>query len=344
MTIKDIAKKSGYAVSTVSRALNGHPDVSPEAKKHIMQIVEKYSFVPNSNARRLKSQSSRTILILIKGANNLFFAGVLEKLQADFSKVGFATQLHYLDEEADEIAEAIIHQRENKPLGILFLGADLKNKEEQLKRIKVPSVIATTIFDNTDFKNLCCVGVDDIQAGKMAADFLIDCGHKDIAVLGGNINTSPISYQRFIGFSERYEKRLNKAYPINLYEKCSFSMDSGYRAIMRTLKKQLDFTAVFCMSDVTAIGAIRALFDKGLSVPKDVSVLGFDGIDSGKYCVPRLTTIHQPQEDISHKCVKLLIDAIENEITSANVILPCELLHAESVISLLSNRNSGGYI
>ena len=121
MTIKDIARESGYAVSTVSRALNDHPDVSREAKEKIKAIVAAHKFVPNSNARQLKVQQNRSIIIVVKGAFNMFFAAILERMQSLISCSGYSAEVHYLDEDADEVLVGEQLQRERKPLGFIFL-------------------------------------------------------------------------------------------------------------------------------------------------------------------------------------------------------------------------------
>ncbi len=331
MTIKDVAKESGYAVSTVSRVLNGHPDVSPVTKKRVMEVVERSGFIPNSNARQLKSRKSQNISILIKGTNNLFFSAVLEQLQSDFSHEGYSTQLHFLDEDEDEVATAVKLQRENKPLGFLFLGANLEHKQKAIKAIKVPSVIATSVFDNSEHGNISCVGIDDTIEGKKAAEYLAECGHKNIAVIGGKNDSSPISAQRYNGFCHAYRQRFNKSHPETLYEKCSYSLESGYRAMQRLMQKETMPSAVFCMSDVIAIGAVRAIIDGGLSVPNDISILGFDGLSIGKYSVPRLTSIKQPQKEISQTATRLLVSKIEGQKISEIVLLPCEFMLGESV-------------
>ena len=112
LTIKDIARESGYAVSTVSRALNDHPDVSREAKEKIKAIVAAHKFVPNSNARQLKVQQNRSIIIVVKGAFNMFFAAILERMQSLISCSGYSAEVHYLDEDADEVLVGEQLQRE----------------------------------------------------------------------------------------------------------------------------------------------------------------------------------------------------------------------------------------
>ena len=154
MTIKDIARESGYAVSTVSRALNDHPDVSREAKEKIKAIVAAHKFVPNSNARQLKVQQNRSIIIVVKGAFNMFFAAILERMQSLISCSGYSAEVHYLDEDADEVLVGEQLQRERKPLGFIFLGGNTCSFEARFSAIAVPSVLATTLADHLNFGNL----------------------------------------------------------------------------------------------------------------------------------------------------------------------------------------------
>ncbi|MFR1786267.1 MAG: LacI family DNA-binding transcriptional regulator [Ruthenibacterium lactatiformans] len=176
MTIKDIARESGYAVSTVSRALNDHPDVSREAKEKIKAIVAAHKFVPNSNARQLKVQQNRSIIIVVKGAFNMFFAAILERMQSLISCSGYSAEVHYLDEDADEVLVGEQLQRERKPLGFIFLGGNTCSFEARFSAIAVPSVLATTLADHLNFGNLSSVGIDDTAAGRRAARFLLSAG------------------------------------------------------------------------------------------------------------------------------------------------------------------------
>ncbi len=335
MTIKDIAKKSGYAISTVSRALNDHPDVSSETKQRINEIIEQTGFVPNSNARHLKVRQSQNILILVKGASNLFFADILERMQSGFAEAGFSTQVHYLDEDDDEVMACARLQRENKPLGFLFLGGNIDIFREKFSSINAPSVLATTLCDDFMFDNLSSVGIDDMAEGETACNYLAKKGHQNIAVIGGKLELSYISAQRYQGFCKAYQQNFSKQHDKNLYKKCNFSMEDGYRSMKNLLEQNSGFTSVFCMSDVIAIGAIRAIKDSGLSVPNDISVIGFDGIELASYCEPRLTTIRQPGKQIAEYSVKYLIKAIEKQQGSkAKTVLKCELVEGESVVEI----------
>ena len=335
MTIKDIAKESGYAVSTVSRALNDHPDVSAEAKQKIKDIVARHGFIPNNNARQLKVQQNSNILILVKGAFNMFFAGILEQMQTLISSAGYSAEVHYLDEDADEVLVGEQLQRERKPLGFVFLGGNVKGFQRRFDNILLPSVLATTVSDSLQFPRLSMVGIDDVAAAAAACDYLVGHGHKNIGVIGGKRALSYISALRYQGFCDSYEKtgqKHDEAY----YQSCSFSFESGYRAMQKLLARCDDVTAVFCMSDIIAIGAMRAIHDAGLSVPDDISVLGFDGIPLARFCTPQLATIRQPQQEIADKSVQLLLAQIEKDAAAACTVLGTTLLEGESVQELCS--------
>ena len=190
MTIKDIAKESGYSVSTVSRVLNNRDDVSPEAEKKIRRIVAEHNFVPNGNAKHLKQIASKTICVLVKGTSNMVFSGIAEEIQTIVNKTSYTLNMIYLDEEENEVEQAIIQCRERKPLGILFLGGNPAFFREKFHEVKVPSVLVSTagkdlgfpfydIFEKQElfdiwqihnYKNYVCDGPSPMTNGLMVAN------------------------------------------------------------------------------------------------------------------------------------------------------------------------------
>lgn len=126
MTIKDIAKEAGYSVGTVSRVLNNHPDVSDKARKKVMAVVKKNHFKLNNNAKHLKQQSNSGIAVIVKGNNNMLFATIVEKLQGLIKERGYVCLIYYIDEDENEVEQALQICRERQPMGILFLGSDLE--------------------------------------------------------------------------------------------------------------------------------------------------------------------------------------------------------------------------
>ena len=164
MTIKDIARLSGCGVATVSRVLNNHPDVSGETRQRVLAVVEENGFQPNNNAKRLKQQAGNSVLILVKGTQNMLFAGLVERLQALLGENDQDASVHYLDEDGDEVGYALRLCRERKPPGILFLGGDLDRFRQGFGAITVPCVLLANTAQGLGFGNLSSLTTDDRAA------------------------------------------------------------------------------------------------------------------------------------------------------------------------------------
>ena len=186
MTIKDIARLSGCGVATVSRVLNQHPDVSDETRRRVLAVVEEQGFTPNNNAKRLKQQAGTSILVVVKGRQNMLFAGLVERLQQLLRENGRDTSVHYLDEDGDEISYAARLCRERKPLGIFFLGGDLELFRQGFGAIGVPCVLLTNTARELGFPNLSSVTTDDGAAAEEVIHLL--AGHRGA---GGQLELHP---------------------------------------------------------------------------------------------------------------------------------------------------------
>ncbi len=334
MTIKDIARESGYAVSTVSRALNNHPDVNEETKAKIRAIVEAHQFVPNSNAKQLKQQAAVAVAILVKGTSNMLFSAILEQMQMLIRRANYAVIVSYLDEDADEVQQALQICREQKPMGLIFLGGSLDHFNANFAGIQIPSVLVTNSAASLRFEHLSSVSSDDAAGAACAIDYLIGKGHRKIGILGGNPEVSLTSFLRCEGCRNSFTEHAVPFDESLQYVKSRFSFQSGYDAMNRLLEKLPGLTAVFTMSDVMAVGAVRALHDRGLRVPDDISVIGYDGIELAEYYSPKLATIKQSQHQLASRGVEILLDCIEHGAHAVHEIVPFELVEGESVCSM----------
>lgn len=331
VTIKDIARESGYSVSTVSRVLNHRSDVSPDAKKKIEEVVAEFNFVPNNNAKHLKQNNSKSIGVLVKGISNMLFASIVEEIQRMIEKTEYTLVVSHLDEDADEVEQAILLCRERKPLGLLFLGGNPEYFQKEFTGVDVPCVLVTNPANEMHFENLSSVATDDIAAARCAVEALFAAGHEKIGILGGDIKKSYTSMQRFEGCKESFAAHGATLDVEHCYEKTRFSFDSGYRGMERLVKKFPDITAVFAMSDVTAIGAIRALRDKGYRVPEDISVIGFDGTTLAEYYNPKLATIKQQYQTLANRSIEILFGQIELKKEPIHELVPFEFVSGESI-------------
>lgn len=332
VTIRDIARESGYSVSTVSRVLNNRRDVSPDARQKIEAIVAARHFVPNNNARHMRCVASKTIAVLVKGTFNLLFASILEEIQSMVENIRYTLAVSYLDEEANEVEQAQIVCRERNPMGILFLGGNLEYFQEGFEEVDVPCVLVSNQGRELPFSNLSSVATDDKAAAGCAIDYLIAQGHEKIGIIGGDLKLSYTSMQRYIGCVDSFRVHQVEFDEKRCFEKARFSYDSAYRAMKRLLARCGDITAVFAMSDVMAIGAIRALRDLGLGVPEDISVMGFDGITLAEFYNPKLATIQQQYQTLASRSLELLLKSIDLNTSSIHEIVPFKLVEGESVI------------
>ena len=326
MTIKDISAQTGYSIGTVSRVLNNQPNVSEKARKAILEVANASGFQLNANAKQLKQQRATSILAICKGISNELFGSLIEALQARVADWPYPLIVDYIDEDSDEVQRGIQLCREKKPLGILFLGGNMENFRRDLQHIDVPCVLVTGDASGLHSEKLSSVTTDDKQAGFLAVEHLAKLGHKNIAVIGGNREVSDIVRLRYEGCTAAVEKYGLRFHRELDYYSGRFSYADGYAAIQELLRRQRKFTAVFAMADVMAIGAIRALRDRGLRVPEDVSVIGVDGLAIGNYTVPTLATVCQSVEELVSRSVQLLRRQIEGD-TGAHydTILPVVL-------------------
>lgn len=331
MTIKDIARESGYSVGTVSRVLNHAPGVSEAAKVRVMEVVEKYHFRLNNNAKHLKQQSQDGIAIIIKGTQNMLFASIVEQLQGLVKSRHYDCLIYYIEEYEDEVEQAIQICMERHPLGILFLGSNKENFIRRFQDVEIPCVLVTNSAQEFGFENLSSVTTDDVAGAKFVIEHLIGLGHKNIGILGGNMESSQAGKARYAGCMQAFEEHGMTFDMSRQFEATYFSVADGYRGMERLLSRMPEMTAVFAMSDVMAVGAIRAIQDHGLRVPDDISVVGYDGIEIGRYMNPRLTTIRQHRESIAQKSVELIIRQIEEGDSADHVIEPFHLIQGESV-------------
>jgi len=331
VTIKDLAAQTGYAVATVSRVLNNHPNVSEKARTVIMEAVKESGFQLNVNAKQLKQQHATSILVVVKGTANELFGEMVEFIQNRVAETRYPLYVDYLDEDANEVRRAVQLCREKKPLGILFLGGNTHNFQADFGKIDVPCVVLTNDMSRLNFSNLSSVSVDDRKGCHCAVDCLIARGHRKIAVIGGERVISDTGRSRFEGCVESMQTHGIAFDPEQDYRAVRFSYQGGYDAARDLLEKGRDFTALFAAADVMAIGAIRALRDKGLRVPEDVSVIGFDGLSISSYLVPQLSSVAQPAKRIARQGVELLIAQIEEGREAAHETVPFELWERESV-------------
>ena len=337
ITIKDIARIAGVGVSTVSRALNNHPDINPDTRNHIMEVVDKYGFVPNTSARNLKITESKTIAILVKGMTNPFFVKMIGVMEEEIQEKHYSMELRHLEENMDGVEVALELVKEKKLCGIIFLGGLATLHPEKLEALGVPFVLSTVSEEAEDL-NYSSVCVDDVGESYKMVNYLIGMGHRRIAIMAAPKSDDSIGNLRMQGYLKALKDNgitVDEGLIWHAKEDTdTYSMENGYNVMKEQLAQNRDFTAVFAISDTMAIGAIRALHEAGIKIPDEISIAGFDGINMGKYCIPSLTTVVQPFSRMARKTTELLFDVIRKGGEHRKVTMEASILERESVAKI----------
>ncbi len=313
ITIKDISKLSGFSVTTVSKALNDYPDIATKTKKHIRQICESVGYVPNAQAQSLVSKKSYTIGIIFEeitgiGLQHPLFSKILESFKSEVEKLGYDILFLSNTKVNGNNGSYYQHSKRKQVEAILVLCAEFNSESmEELYHGDIPTVIID--FQNESILNITSNNRLGIE---QAVAYLASLNHKKIAHIHGDLDTY-IGELRYRCFREAMLKNgllVNEDYFANgLF----YSKENGYDAMRDLLALKDQPTAVVCASDMLAIGAIQAILETGKTVPGDISVIGFDGIDAGQLITPRLTTIKQDTETIGKIAAKQIIKMIHTK-------------------------------
>ena len=336
VTIKDIAKICGVGVSTVSRAINNHPDINPETKQLIMDTIQEYNYVPNNSAQNLKRVESNTIALLTKGVGNPLFAEMIQTVQSDVLGKDYLFVLQQVDEMENELEVGARLANEKRLKGMIFMGGASRPKEELLARIQVPYVICTVdavMPENMDHDGI--VAIDDEAESYRLIDYLCRMGHKKIAIITAYAHDTSIGKLRLDGYRRALaDHGIECADSLVVHMPAKgqvYTMKNGYDQTMKLLQSGEKFTAVYAISDTLAIGACKAIFDYGLKVPDDISVVGCDGLDMASYYQPAITTIEQPLTEMALETSRILFELIREKGGRRKHIFEARIREGQSV-------------
>jgi LacI family transcriptional regulator len=328
VTIYDVAREAGVSMATVSRVVNGNPNVKPMTRKKVLAAIERLGYRPNAVARGLASKKTTTVGVIIPDISSLFFSELARGIEDIATMYKYNIILCNSDQRMEKELQLINTLLEKQVDGLLFMGAEIKEDHLQaLTSTSVPTVLAATRdADNA----LPSVSIDHFQAAYDATQALIERGHKRIAMISGPFNDPLSGLMRFEG----YKKALIDA-GIGLDEELVATGNYFYASGLSTTKQFLELaeppTAIFAANDEMAIGAIHAVQDSGLNVPNDIEVIGHDNIRLVEMVRPRLSSVVQPMYDIGAVAMRLLTKYMNNENVEEHVVLlPHRIEYRES--------------
>lgn len=333
MTIKDVAEYSGVSVSSVSRVLNDHPDVSESVREKVLEAVRVLHYVPNNSARDLSRTKTDAIGLIVRGAGNPFFTPIIRSIEKCILDAGYTMEILQIAAGDDELAAGASLAMAKRLKGIVFLGGNFDYAPEKTEVLRIPFVCCTytNSFGTLDKKAFSSVSIDDEAEAFRAVKYLTDRGHRKIAILLDSTHDGSISELRFRGYC-RALKEAGIPQDETLVEEIDYyDMEAASRGIRELLSRRNDITAVFTIADTMGIAAIKTLHDAGRRVPEDCSVISIDGLDISRYTIPTLTTLEQPKEELAEQAVSLLLRAIEGRGETKHVYLHAELRKGGSV-------------
>lgn len=323
-TIRDVAKKAGVSVGTVSRVLNGHPSVTEAKKSAVLQVIAELGFQPDAAAQSLRRGTNRTLGVIIPDLRNPFFADLMQRIELRAKEHGYSVLFASSDEQVDSEAELIANLVRRKVEGVVVVPS---NRAETIAN---PDGVRLVVVDR-HIVGHPFVAADHRAGARMAADYLVSLGHRRIACISGP-EKSFVARERLAGFMDVMETRLTDAGldPASCVISAPFNYEGGREAAKMLLADDGPKpTAIFACSDQQAIGVLRAAFDRHIAIPDQLSVVGFDDILISDLVVPRLTTAAQPLALIANCATDLLIGG-EPLDAQASHIFPCSMVHRET--------------
>jgi len=307
VTINDVAKVAGVSTATVSRVIHNKGKVGDVCRARVKKVIKELGYRPNNNASALASRTSNTIGVVTPNLSMSFFgslaSGVEKGARENNLKLLMANSLYETESELN----AIESLRENNCKAIILHS----EYSDEKTLIKLADEIPGLVLINRYIPEIAnrCVWLDNVSGSQVATKYLIDAGHKDFAVVT-SIYQNRDPGCRVEGIKNSLEKNGHKLLAKNI-EEASSNMEGGEQAVKALLAKGCKFDALLAYNDLMAVGAIHALFDVGLRVPEDVSVIGFDDLSVGIACRPRLTTMHYPVEEMALYATNLAIKLSE---------------------------------
>lgn len=323
ITIYDVAREAGVSMATVSRVVNGNPNVKPATRKKVLDIIKKLGYRPNAVARGLASKKTTTVGVVIPDISNAFYSEVTRGIE------DIATMYHYniilsnsdLQQEKElRLIETLLEKQVD---GLLFLGGLVTEEHRNIfSQANVPIVLAAT---KDEKQQLPSVLIDQKQAAFEATSILIQEGNERIALISGPLTDTVKGYPRYLGYKEAILEA-GMELDDSLISIGDYRYKSGYESMISLLKLEKRPTAVFVVSDEMAVGAIHAIQDSGLKVPEDISVMGFHNIPLASQVRPLLSSVSVPMYDIGAVAMRLLTKYMDNEeVHTSQVLLPYDM-------------------
>ena len=329
MKMSEIAELAEVSVATVSRAFRSPEMVRPQIRTRIMEIAKQHNYVYNAAAADLSKPHTRLIGVLIPTANKSVFADTLIAIQEKTQEKFFSLIVGNTRYDQTLEKELVRNFQERRVAGIIFTGFTF-GQEKLIRRLMDQRISCVTIWEKLEDSDLNYVGFDNLKAAFSATDYLIKLGHRRIGLIIGPYRKVGRVKKRFLGYQKALQAN-GIDFDRSLVIATEPDLMEGRQAMRQLLSLPYRPTAVFAASDRLAIGGLLAIKQAGLTVPRDVSLVGFDDVEFAAYCDPPLTTVRVPAREMGHLAVRVLLGNIEEPSDGARqYCLDTDLIIRES--------------
>ncbi|MCP3028219.1 LacI family DNA-binding transcriptional regulator [Halobacillus sp. A5] len=325
-TIKHIAKQAGVSVTTVSRALNGYSDVNAKTRKRIEKVAEELNYSPNSLARSLVRNQSETIGLLVSGftkesIKDGFTVEVMSGINSYVAETEYDLVLFNTDSSKQRKKTYTQLCKERRVDGVILQG--IKTDDPYLEEVMESDIPCVFIDIPVSSDHVGFVSTDNIEGARVAASHLAELGHRNIGMINGH-EQAFVSKERLQGYKLGLQQH-GITYVPEYVKDGSFIEQEAYNQAIVLLQTHPEISAVFCASDLMAIGAIDAATHLGYRIPEELSIIGYDDIPLASYVSPALTTIAQNKYDLGYYAARMLINILKNQQKPEKCILKTEL-------------------
>jgi len=330
-TIKDIASECGVSLSTVSLVLNHNPRISEKTRNKVLAAVKKYGYEPNSHARGLASQTSRTLSIVVPHINHVFadvyFGEIVSGIYERASAKGYKVLLDIANEQFVRSGEYLNLLRSRRADGMMFIGSSIADKwPREFVSQPYPFLLINHYFPE---EPLNYISIDYSDSARQAADHLLDLGHRSIGVITGTNTYTGLEFRK--AFIKRCLSRgLADKDVVWADGGKAWSQEGGFEAAQKLYTRNPRLTAIMAANDRLAIGALHYLHKRKLRIPEDISVMGVDDIPQASFTTPSLTTIRHNLFQLGEMACDRILGLFRKEITSCREFLPISLVVRDS--------------
>lgn len=330
-SIKDVAKEAGVSITTVSRALNGYNDVSEATKEKIFKVVERLNYAPNMNARALGGISVPTLALLVSGLKKREDSGFVFGMISGLYHTSLENNCEFILLTTNGAKQREVNYiqlcRQMNISGVMISGLRIDDPYYiELVNSEIPCVIVDADITG---KKICTLSIDNLKASYDAVKYLLDKGHRHIGMMNGSASAE-VSKYRFSGYAKALQEE-SILLDLSYMYYSDFLEEAAYKNTIDLLIKNPQITAIFCASDVMAVGAIKAINNFSKKVPEDISIVGFDDIPAAPYVNGGLTTIRQDPFLMGKYSGEALIHMIKNKESMQHISLEYTLIERNTV-------------